>query len=195
VKLEKLERFGALSAKNLVAAITEAKRTATFSRLLTALGITNVGDVIAKPIAQKYGTLSALREAAKRETFATELCELDKVGKIIAQNVERFLRDAHVGVVLDKLVARGIDPAEPIAVASTGPLVGKLFVVTGTLAKPRAEVQKMIENAGGKIAGSVTKKTSYLVAGADTGKTKIEAAEKNGVTVIDEQELDRMLTL
>ncbi len=194
-KLEKLERFGALSAKNLVAAIAEAKKTATFSRLLTALGITNVGDVIAKPIAQKYGTLSALREAAKTATFATELCELEKVGKIIAQNVERFLRDAHVAVVLDKLAARGIDPAEPIAVASTGPLVGKLFVVTGTLSRPRAEVQKMIESAGGKIAGSVTKKTSYLVAGADTGKTKIEAAEKNGVTVIDEQALNRMLDL
>ena len=194
-KLEKLERFGALSAKNLIAAIAEAKKTATFSRLLTALGIANVGDVIAKPIAQKFGTLSALRAAATGATFAVDLCELEKVGKIIAQNVERFLRDPHVSTVLDKLIARGIDPPEPIAVASTGPLVGKLFVVTGTLSKPRAEVQKAIENAGGKVAGSVTKKTSYLVAGADTGKTKLEAAEKNGVKVIDEAELDAMLGL
>ena len=192
-RLEKLERFGQLSAKNLVTAIAEAKQTATFSRLLTALGIPNVGDVIAKPIAQKFGTLSALREAAKGEAFATDLCELEKVGKIIAQNVERFLRDPDVNAVLDKLIARGIDPPEPVSVQATGPLVGKLFVVTGTLTKPRADVQKAIEAAGGKVAGSVTKKTSYLVAGADTGKTKLEAAEKHGVTVIDEAALEKLL--
>ena len=95
--------------------------------------------------------------------------------------------------MLDKLIARGIDPAEPVAVASTGPLAGKMFVVTGTLSKPRADVQKMIEAAGGKVAGSVTKKTSYLVAGADTGKTKLDAAEKHGVTVIDEAGLEKLL--
>ncbi|NVB79793.1 MAG: NAD-dependent DNA ligase LigA [Kofleriaceae bacterium] len=191
-----LERFADQSAKNLVAAIAKAKETATFSRLLAALGIAHVGNVIAKPIAQKYGKLSALREVAKAkdsEAFVAELEEIDGVGDTIALAIDRFLRDPHVQVVLDKLGERGLDPAEPVVVASDGPLVGKTFVVTGTLSKPRADVQKMIEAAGGKVAGSVSKKTSYLVAGAETGKTKLEAAEKHGVTVIDEAGLDALL--
>jgi DNA ligase (NAD+) len=72
-------------------------------------------------------------------------------------------------------------------------LTGKTLVVTGTLSAPRGEVQKRIEAAGGKVAGSVTKKTSYLVAGADTGKAKLEAAEKHGVPVVDEAGLERLL--
>ena len=192
-QLEKLERFGKLSAKNLVTAIETARKNLTFARLLTALGIPNIGDTIAKPIAQKYGTLSALRSAAHEESFADALCELEKVGEIIARNVQTFLGDEHVAAVLDKLIARGIDPVEPVAATASGPLVGKLFVVTGTLTKPRTDVQKAIEAAGGKVAGSVTKKTSYLVAGAETGKTKLEAAEKHGVTVIDEAGLEALL--
>ena len=194
-QLEQLERFGKTSARNVITAVETARKNLTFARLLTALGIPNIGDTIAKPIAQKYGTLSALREAATAEGFADALCELEKVGEIIAKNVQTFLADEHVAAVLDKLIARGIDPVEPVAAAASGPLVGKLFVVTGTLTRPRAEVQKMIEAAGGKVAGSVTKKTSYLVAGADTGKTKLEAAEKHGVTVIDEAELEKLLAI
>jgi DNA ligase (NAD+) len=95
--------------------------------------------------------------------------------------------------VRDKLAAHGLDPAEPVATTADGPLNGMLLVVTGTLSAPRAEVQKRIEAAGGKVAGSVTKKTTYLVAGADTGKTKLEAAEKNGVKVITEAELEALL--
>jgi DNA ligase (NAD+) len=79
-----------------------------------------------------------------------------------------------------------------VAVAG-GPLAGKTLVVTGTLSAPRADVQKRIEAAGGKVAGSVSKKTSYLVAGADTGKSKLEAAHKHGVAVIDEVELEKLL--
>jgi len=95
--------------------------------------------------------------------------------------------------VLDKLAARGIDPAQPIRAVTEGPLSGKTLVVTGTLAAPRADVQKRIEAAGGKVAGSVSKKTTYLVAGADTGKAKLEAAHKHAVQVISEQELEALL--
>ena len=95
--------------------------------------------------------------------------------------------------MLDKLIARGLDPKEAVTAVADGPLSGKTFVVTGTMSKPRADVQKAIELAGGKVAGSVSKKTSYLVAGADTGKTKIEAAQKHGVTVIDEVELEKLI--
>lgn len=196
--LEKLERFGKLSAQNLVAAIAKAKKDATFSRLLSALGIAHVGGVVAKLIAARYLTLSALRAAAAAKTseeLVKELCEIEGIGEIIAVAVDRFLRDEHAKLVLDKLAARGVDPQEPVAERATeGPLVGKSLVVTGTLSQPRADVQKRIEAAGGKIVGSVSKKTHYLVAGADTGKTKLEAAEKHGVPVLDEAALEKLLS-
>ena len=195
-QLERLERFGKASAKNLVDAIAKARADATFARLLAALGIPNVGSVIARPIAEKYATLSALRAAAlakDSQAFIAELSEIEGVGETIAVNVDKFLRDEHAAVILDKLVARGVDPAQPVTASAGGALVGKTFVVTGTLSKPRADVQKAIEAAGGKVAGSVSKKTTFLVAGEDTGKTKLEAAQKNGVRVIDEATLEKLL--
>ena len=195
-ELEKLERFGKLSADNLTAAVAKARADATFARLLAALGIANLGGVLARPIAEKYGTLSALRAAAAKvdtEAFVAELCEIDGIGETIARSVDRFLRDPHVAVVLDKLVARGIDPKQPVRTVTEGPLSGKTLVVTGTLTAPRADVQKRIEAAGGKVAGSVSKKTSYLVAGAETGKAKLDAAQKHGVPVITEHELEELL--
>lgn len=195
-QLEKLERFGKLSARNVIAAIAKAKADATCARLLAALGIANLGGVLARPIAEKYGTLGALRAAAAAvapEGFVAALCEIDGIGETIAESVERFLRDPHVAQVLDKLAARGIDPAQPIRVVTAGPLTGKTLVVTGTLTAPRVDIQKQIEAAGGKVSGSVSKKTSYLVAGADTGQAKLEAAQKHGVQVIGELELAQLL--
>jgi DNA ligase (NAD+) len=195
-QLAGLERFGKTSAKNLVKAIATARGAATFSRLLAALGIPNVGNTISRPIAARYGTLSALRAAIAAkdtETMVAELCEIEGVGEIIARNADRFLRDPQAQVVLDKLAARGLDPAEPVVAVAIGPLTGKTLVVTGTLSAPRAEVHARIEAAGGKIAGSVSKKTSYLVAGADTGASKLEAATKHGVAVIDEAALARLI--
>jgi DNA ligase (NAD+) len=122
-----------------------------------------------------------------------ELCEIDGIGETIAESIDRFLRDPHVAAVLDKLAARGIDPEQPVRAAAGGPLSGKTLVVTGTLTRARADVQKQIEAAGGKVSGSVSKKTSYLVAGEDTGKSKLEAAQKHGVPVITEQELEQLL--
>jgi len=191
-----LDRFAKLSAENLIAAIAKAKQAATFSRLLSSLGITNVGSTLAKPIAAKYRKLSALRAAAaakSSEEFVAELNEIEGIGETIAMHVDKFLREPHVAKVLDKLAGHGLDPEEPVTVVGEGPLTGKTLVVTGTLTKPRADVQKAIEVAGGKVAGSVSKKTTYLVAGADTGKTKLEAAEKHGVQVISEQELEALI--
>ncbi len=195
-QLAKLERFGKASAKNLVKAIATAKAAATASTFLTALGIPAVGEVLAQKIMAKYGKVSALRAAVlakEPDAFVAELSELDGIGETLAANVDRFFRDPQVQGVLDRLAAHGLDPDEPVAASAEGPLTGMLLVVTGTLSAPRAEVQKRIEAAGGKVAGSVTKKTTYLVAGADTGKTKLEAAEKNGVKVIDEAGLEALL--
>jgi len=196
LQLLTLDRFAKLSAENLIAAIAKAKQAATFSKLLSSLGITNVGSTLAKPIAAKYRKLSALREAAaakSSEDFIAELNDIEGIGETIAMNVDKFLREPHVAKVLDKLAGHGLDPEEPVTVVGEGPLTGKTLVVTGTLTKPRADVQKAIEAAGGKVAGSVSKKTTYLVAGADTGKTKLEAAEKHGVQVISEQELEALI--
>jgi len=178
-QLENLERFAEQSAHNLASAIAKARADATFARLLAALGIPNLGGVLARPIAEKYGKLSALVARAEQvdsEALVAELCEIDGIGETIAQSVDRFLRDPHVATVLRKLAERGVDPEQPIRVVADGPLSGKTLVVTGTLTAPRGDVQKRIEAAGGKVAGSVSKKTSYLVAGADTGKSKLEAA-------------------
>jgi DNA ligase (NAD+) len=195
-QLERLERFGKASAKNLIGAIEKAAKDATFARLLAALGIPNVGSVIARPIAEKYGTLSALRAAARAQdstAMIAELCEIEGVGETIAVNVDQFLRDPDAIIILDKLALRGIDPKQPISNTGDGPLAGQTFVVTGTLSEPRADVQKKIEQAGGKVAGSVSKKTTYLVAGEDTGATKLDAAHKNGVRVIDEATLAKLI--
>jgi DNA ligase (NAD+) len=195
-QLERLDRFGKLSAKNLVDSVAEAKSKATFSRVLAALGIDHVGGVAAKSIAQKYPSMTVLRAACAAkpgEEFVAELCEIDGIGEVIAEAVDRFLRDPHAAAILDKLHARGLDPVEVVAAAVDGPLSGKTLVVTGTLSAPRAQVQKRIEDAGGKIAGSVSKKTHYLVAGADTGKTKLEAAQKHGVPIVDEAGLEKLL--
>jgi len=195
-QLEGLERFGKQSAHNLIAAIARARADATFARLLAALGIANLGGVLARPIAEKYGRLSQLRAAAERldaEALVAELCEIDGIGETIAQSVDRFLRDPHAAVVLAKLAERGVDPEQPVRAVTEGPLSGKTLVVTGTLTAPRGDVQKRIEAAGGKVSGSVSKKTSYLVAGEDTGKAKLEAAQKHGVQVITEQELEQLL--
>ncbi|MCX5744410.1 MAG: NAD-dependent DNA ligase LigA, partial [Proteobacteria bacterium] len=195
-QLARLDRFGKLSAKNLVKAVAKAKETATASRLLTALGITAVGEVLAEKIMARYGKVSALRAAVLAKTtdeLVAELSEMEGIGETLAANVDRFFRDPQVGGVLDKLVTRGVDPVEPVRATADGPLNGLLLVVTGTLTAPRAEVQKRIEAAGGKVSGSVTKKTTYLVAGADTGKTKLDAAAKNGVRVITEDELETLL--
>jgi DNA ligase (NAD+) len=189
-----LERFGEQSAKNLVAAIAAARDKATFSRLLAALGIPHVGGVVARPIAARFGRLSALlAAAADPEALTAQLNEIDGIGDVIAQAVARFMSDEHARAVMQRLIDRGVDPVEPVAAPATGPLAGKTLVVTGTLSVPRGEIQARIEAAGGKIGGSVSKKTHYLVAGAETGQAKLDAAAKHGVPIIDEEALSRLI--
>ncbi|MBK9034008.1 MAG: NAD-dependent DNA ligase LigA [Myxococcales bacterium] len=195
-QLIKLDRFGEQSATNLVAALAKAKADATATRLLTALGVRHVGGVVAKAIAGRYQRVSALVAAADARTSAElieDLTAIEGVGEVIARAVDEFVRDPHARVVLAKLVARGVDPLEPVAAVVEGPLTGKTLCVTGTLSAPRGQFEARIVAAGGKIGGSVTKKTSYLVAGADTGKAKLEAATKHGVPVVDEAGLEALL--
>jgi DNA ligase (NAD+) len=181
------------SAENLVASIDKARRDATLSRLLVGLGISHVGVVAARAVARRFGSLDALADteaAARREAVAS----IDGVGPVIADAIDQwFATPAHARLIA-KLRERGVSPREPEERRSgDGPLAGKKFCVTGKLARPRSEIQKLIEDAGGAFVSSVGKSTDYLVAGADVGKTKLDAAKKAGTQVIDEAALDLML--
>ena len=264
-----LERFGEQSAQNLVDAIARARDSATFSRLLAALGVAHIGGVAARAIAAHYPDMDALlalvdstapsaeaaalevtaedgagedasSAAAKAETkskaktktkskaktkagksatasetetetetetaadaeaapdaprsFTDVLGEIEGVGRIMASSLESFLRDPEAREVLRLLRERGVNPREPATeVTGEGVLSGKRLVITGTLSRPRSDIKKAIEAAGGKVTGSVSKQTAYLVAGADTGSAKLASAEKYGVPVIDEAALDALL--
>jgi DNA ligase (NAD+) len=186
-----LERMAEKSADNLVAALAAAKAKATLSRLLTGLGIPLVGTVGARAIAQEYGSLEAMLAVEPPARFATELVKVQGVGEKMAQAVADFFGEERNRAVLGKLVARGLRPVEPQAAA--GPLTGLAVCVTGTLGQPRSAVQRAIEAAGGRFVAAVGKGTDYLVAGAGTGQTKLKAAAKHGVRVIDEAGLEKLL--
>jgi DNA ligase (NAD+) len=187
-QLETLDRFAAISARNLVDAIGKAREAATLSRLLAALGVPHVGGVAARAIATRYRTLGALFELVDRDAEAAiaALCEIEGIGEIIARSLVGFLVRPEARAVLEALRAHGVDPIEPEAVVASGVFSGKTFVITGTLSAPRSEIAARIQAAGGKVVGSVSKSTSYLVAGDNTGETKLAAAKKHGVTILDE---------
>ncbi len=216
-----LERFADTSAQNLIDAIARARDSATCSRLLAALGIPLIGGVAARAITAHYrsmGELVALSDlkdlevsesaeadadaedsgdtAAKTVDVGIEkLSEVDGIGATMAKSLLDFLRDPATRVVLDKLRARGVDPVEAaVEQAADGALAGKAFVITGTLSRPRGDIKKAIEAAGGKVVGSVSKKTDYLVAGERTGHAKLTAAAKHSVEVIDEEALNALLS-
>jgi DNA ligase (NAD+) len=197
-QIEELERFAEQSARNLVEAIARAGRTASFSRLLAALGIPHVGGVASRAIAQRYRRMSDLLAVvdAGADEAVERISEVPGVGEVIARSLVDFMARSESREVLRLLAERGVDPVEPeaVAVTSDGPLGGKTFVITGTLSAPRSEVQHRIESAGGKVTGSVSKGTDYLLAGDKTGQSKLSAAAKHGVTVIGEAELDALLS-
>ncbi|HTM23080.1 MAG TPA: BRCT domain-containing protein, partial [Kofleriaceae bacterium] len=193
--IEGLERFAETSARNLIKAIAAARDGASFPRLLTALGIDHVGGVVARRIARRVRNIDALLALAAQPRDAAEaaVTDIDGIGPVIAASLIDWLADpAHVAL-LRKLQRVGVDPSEPEPVAAAGPLAGKTFVITGTLSAPREEIARRIEAAGGTVTGSVSRKTHYLVAGAKTGAAKLAAAEKHGVTVIDEDGLNALL--
>lgn len=190
-QLVELDRVGEKSAQNVVEGIQRSKQTATLSRLLTGLGMPGIGEVWAQAIAQTYGTFAALLAATPDEIHA-RLLTVHGFGDERANLVRDFFADPRHRVVLDKLAARGVSPSEPVIVRE-GPLAGKRFCITGTLSRPRGEVQELIERAGGTYDKSVKKGTDYLVVGADVGAAKLKDAEKKGTRVIDEAALARLL--
>ena len=187
-----LERMGEKSAGNLLAAIEKSKQT-TLSRFIYALGIRNVGEATAKDLARHFGRLEPLLAADE-----AQLMRVPEVGPVVAASIRNFCAEAHNLDVIEQLLAAGVHwpDAQPAAVVDSAPLgklAGKSFVLTGTLPSLTREAAKeMIEALGGRVAGSVSKKTDFVVAGADAG-SKLERARQLGVAVIDEAQLLEIL--
>lgn len=187
-QLAGLERMGEKSADNLVAALGKSRQT-TLARFLYALGIREVGEATAHTLASHFGSLEAL-EQADVET----LIEVQDVGPIVADHIHTFFAQPHNMEVVAKLLTAGVQwPEVEKAAEGELPLQGKTFVLTGTLsALSRNEAKQRLQALGAKVAGSVSKKTDYVVAGESPG-SKLTKAEQLGVTVLDEDELVRLL--
>jgi len=187
-KLAALDRMADKSATNLVAAI-ETSRETTLNRFIFALGIRHVGEATAKDLARHFGKLDNLLVAGE-----AALLEVNDVGPVVAQSIANFLGESHNVEVIEQLRAAGVHwaEAEPTARAPQ-PLAGKTFVLTGTLPTlSREDAKERLEAAGAKVAGSVSKKTDYVVAGAEAG-SKLEKAQALGVPVLDEEGMLKLL--
>jgi DNA ligase (NAD+) len=186
-RLAALDRMGEKSASNLLAAIAGSK-SPTLARLIFALGIRNVGETTAKDLARHFGSLEALMAADE-----ARLQQVPDVGPVVAASIAHFFAEPHNLQVIEglaKVSVRGT-PMEPVAVDSA--ISGKTFVLTGTLPTlSREEAKAMIEAKGGKVAGSVSKKTDFVVAGAEAG-SKLDKARQLGVIILDEQQLKELL--
>jgi len=191
-KLVELERMGQKSAENVVAGIQLAREKATLTRLLVGLGMPKIGEVWAHEVAQRFGDLKTLMEAQPQQIFDA-LVDLHGFGDERARAVSDFFADERHRAVLRKLMERGVSPVEPAKATREGPLGGVRVCVTGTLSRPRSDIQAAVEAAGGTFDKSVKKGTDYLVAGADVGATKLKDAQKKGVKVIDEAALEKLL--
>ncbi|NHZ97077.1 NAD-dependent DNA ligase LigA [Massilia sp. CCM 8734] len=190
-KLAGLDRMAAKSAQNVIDAL-EKSRDTTMARFIYALGIRNVGESTAKALAQHFGNLEALLHAASFEA-GLQLLEVPDIGPIVARSISEFLTDAD-NLALVRTMAGVLRWKEGEHVMkNTGAMAGKTFVITGTLPTlSRDEAGALVEAAGGKVAGSVSKKTSYVVAGADAG-SKLAKAQELGITLLDEAALLSLL--
>ncbi len=186
-KLSALERMAEKSAANLVAAL-EASKTTTLARFIYALGIRHVGEATAKDLAKHFGSLDRVMDAP-----LDELLQVNDVGPVVAQSIRTFFDQAHNREVAEQLRAAGIHWPEHEAALGPQPLLGKTLVLTGTLPTlSRDDAKALVEAAGGKVAGSVSKKTDYVVAGAEAG-SKLDKALALGVPVLDEAGLQALI--
>ena len=181
-----LERMGEKSAQNLLAAIEKSKQN-PLARLLFAFGIRQVGQKAAQTLAREYGTLDALMEADKERLIQTF-----DVGEITAENLYQWLHSEQSLHLIQRLREAGVNMNQPDQQVSRK-LEGKTFVLTGTLSRyTRSEAGALIEQHGGKVSGSVSKKTSFVLAGEDAG-SKLTKAQSLGIPILDEDGFEAML--
>ena len=188
--LATLERMAEKSATNIVAAIETSKHT-TLARFIFALGIRNVGEKTAKDLARHFGSLDLLMSADE-----ARLQQVPDVGPVVASSMAQFFAEPHNREVIEQLRGAGVQWEEGAPEADvSGRLSGKTFVLTGTLPSlSRDAAGALIEAAGGKVSGSVSKKTDYVVAGSEAG-SKLEKAQHLGVKIVDEAGLLALLDM
>lgn len=183
-----IEGYGDRSIDNILDAVQESKKK-PFDKVLFGLGVRHVGERVAKVLSDSFGSIERLAEAA-----AEEIQNVNEIGPKIAGSVYEFLHDERNSALIRKLQAAGLNmkAEKPSASAVNENFTGKTFVLTGTLSKyKREEAQAIIESGGGKVSSSVSKKTDYVLAGAEAG-SKLDKANSLGVKVIDEDEFERM---
>ncbi|MEI7569302.1 MAG: NAD-dependent DNA ligase LigA [Alcaligenaceae bacterium] len=185
-ELAGFDRMGQKSADNLIAAIQQAKQP-LLGRLIFSLGIRHVGETTARDLALHFGSIEKIMSASQDDLLAVA-----DVGPVVAGSIARFFAETHNQEIVIALQAQGVTPRAEVAARSAG-LSGKTFVLTGTLPVwTREEASSLIAAAGGKVTGSVSRKTSFVVAGEDAG-SKLEKAIELGVTVLDEAALRELL--
>jgi DNA ligase (NAD+) len=186
--LADLERMGKKSAKNLVTAL-EKSRTRPLDRLVTGLAIRHVGTRVAELLTERFPTLDALRSATE-----DELASVPGLGPVVARSVYEFFQNPEHQRQLDDLLSVGLKPAAVEVVEKAGlPLAGQTFVITGTLPnRSRTEAESLIKKNGGKVTGSVSKSTTYLLAGEEAG-SKLDKAKQLNIKIIDEPTLEAMV--
>jgi DNA ligase (NAD+) len=180
-----LERMAQKSASNLVQAL-EKSRATTLERFIYALGIREVGEATARVLAEEFGELESLMSANVETLKAVR-----DVGPIVSQHITGFFREPHNREVIQRLRRAGLH-WETVKSGGPRPLAGKTFVITGTLSMPRGELKARLQAAGARVSGSVSKKTDYVVAGADPG-SKYDKAQALGIEILDEAACMKLL--
>jgi DNA ligase (NAD+) len=185
-KLLSLERIGQKTADNLLAQIERTKR-ASLDRVIMGLGIRFVGERTAQFLAEHFGSMDAIMDASE-----AELLEVQEVGPRIAASIREFFDEKKNRQLVERLRKAGLQFIAEKKVRGTQ-LAGKTFVITGTLPNySREQAKQLIEDAGGKVSGSVSKKTDYLLAGEEAG-SKLDKAKELGVAIISEEQLKKMV--
>ena len=185
-KLSQLERTGEKSIYNLLEAI-ERSKTRSFWRLIFGLGILHVGETSSRELADHFQSIDALMNAS-----ADELQRIPDVGEVVGASIHQFFQEPHNRELIARLKKAGVKPTVEPRKKSDSAIGGTIWVITGTLSQPRDEIAEIIIKRGGKVSGSVSKKTNYVLAGEEAG-SKLEKAKKLGVKIIGEKEFRRML--
>ncbi|VFR41396.1 DNA ligase [plant metagenome] len=188
-ELADFDRMGQKSAENLVQALDVARKP-SLGRLIFALGIRHVGETTARDTARHFGSIDAVMDASEEALLA-----VPDVGPVVAGSLHRFFQEEHNREVVRQLKQQGVDPQPEAQAQGGGVLAGKTLVLTGTLPEwTRDDATRHILAAGGKVSGSVSKKTAYLVAGEEAG-SKLAKAQELGVAILDEAGLKALLGL
>ena len=190
-QLLRLPRFAEKSAQNLIDAIEKSKET-TLNRFIYALGLKDVGEFAAKQLAKNFENIKSLYPVNPEQ-----IMEIKQLGEKLAESISQFFNDEENRNTLDALMEMGIKISNPDYAAAKeeekGPFEGKTFVITGTLSRPREEFEAIIERLGGHAAKSVSKKTSYVLAGEEAG-SKLDKAKSLGVKILTEDEFNKLIS-